>query len=286
MEGLYRRDVGPSYVPSFAARLVLAIGKGVQRAAAELRNVFDEDVEGLWTLSLVVVQWYADSLPPAEAQAVASALQEFDMGALAANLNLFRSRLLPFVKAAHEARDEAQLAAAGAFFVGAVEQIGAGLLVSVLRAAPLGALKQRVLLRLPLPAGLKEDYARARGIEPARTAPSTPPSSPSSRASRADRFDRADFSPRPARVVKPREATALSAATVQPAAARAEAEPREAPRRAPSGDTPRPPAPSLDDATVTQAYLLTLNWKAEEVERLLAGPSGEKPRTVRGKRIA
>ena len=31
MDALYSREVGPSYVPAFAARLVLAIAKGVQR---------------------------------------------------------------------------------------------------------------------------------------------------------------------------------------------------------------------------------------------------------------
>ena len=139
------------------------VAKGVQRAGGELKRTFDEDLPDLWVLAMVVVQWYADQLPPAEAQAVSLTLKEFSLGALATNLNLFRERLLPFVKTAHEAQEEAQLAAAGAYFVAAVEQIGMRLLASAISAAPLQAVKERILLRVPPPAGLKEDYERALG---------------------------------------------------------------------------------------------------------------------------
>lgn len=269
MDALYSREVGPSYVPAFAARLVLAIGKGVQRAGGELKRTFDEDLKDLWVLAMLVVQWYADQLPPAESQAVASALKEFSMGGLAANLNLFRERLLPFVKTAHEAQAEAQLAAAGAYFVAAVEQIGLRMLASAINAAPLQALKERLLLRLPPPAGLKEDYERALGI--AKEAPATSPQkSPDSGVSRAERFDRADFAQRPV-----------------PGRARTAPRTEVTSRVAPSSATPpRPPDPRLDESTVTQAYLLTLGWKSEDVERIAAGPDGKPPRTVRGKRIA
>lgn len=270
MDALYSREVAPSYVPAFAARLVLAMAKGVQRAGGELKRTFDEDLPDLWVLAMVVVQWYADQLPSAEAQAVTSTLKEFSLGALAANLNLFRERLLPFVKTAHEAQGEAQLAAAGAYFVAAVEQIGMRLLASAMNAAPLQALKGRLLLRVPPPAGLKEEYERALGFvqEPSADPPSPPRKTPASGVSRAERFDRADF---------------VRSAARAPTSRRAEKPSRSTPSAA---TPPRPPDPDLDDATVTQAYLLTLGWKSEEVERLAAGPKGKPPRTVNGKRIA
>lgn len=274
MDALYSREVGPSYVPAFAARLVLAMGKGVQRAGGEPKQSLTEDFERLWVLAMVVVQWYAEALPPAEAKAIASALQEFELGPLASNLNLFRERLLPFVRTAYEAKEEAQLAAAGAYFVAAVDQIGVRMLSAAMNAAPLQAVKARILSRLPPPASIKESFERTLGVAQAKPmAPAkAPQKAPDTGTSRADRFDRADFVQRPV----PARARALP---------RTEEPPREPPSRA---TPPRPPDPRLDEATVTQAFLFTLGWEGAEVERIIAGPDGKspRPRTVRGKRIA
>ena len=255
----FTRELGPSYVPAFAARLVLAMARGISRAAEDLKPVvLDEGAQGVWTLALVVVQWYAESLPPQEAQLVNSALREFAMAPLASNLNLFRERLLPFVQAAHQAQGEAQLAAAGVYFAAAVEQMGASTLSSVLKSGPVLDLKARLRSRMPVPPELKDECLRLLGLPP-----SAPAASPPQR-SRAERFDRADFTPRP------QQGHALPPLKTQ---AR-ERKPRPA---APSTQTPpQPPVPQFADAEVTRAYLHTLGWQATEVDRLLDGPDGKR----------
>src|SRR5262245_4975629 len=122
---LFTKEPGPSYVPAFAARLTLSIGQGIARAKGDVRQILiQEDIASIWTLAMLLVQWYAGMLLPLEANAVASTLQEFAMRPLVSNLNLFRERLLPFVRTAHQAQNSAQLAAAGVYFAAAVEQIG------------------------------------------------------------------------------------------------------------------------------------------------------------------
>lgn len=258
---LYTRDRWPSYVPAFAGRLVLGMGKGIARTSGETQAVLArEDVERLWTLALVVVQWYADALPAAEAQAVREALQPFALAPLAANLNGFREPLVPFVRAAHKARSEAQLSAAGVYFVAAVEQIGVGLLSTVLRAAPLQAMQAPLVARFPVPAEVKASYAAALGRSPQERAAPAPAVMP--RTSRGERFDRSDFVP--ARAPKKR-----------PEAAEARALPQRAGRRMHAPPPLDPPQPRLAGEDVTRAYLHTLGWDAGAVERLLAGPDNK-----------
>jgi hypothetical protein len=100
---LFTKEPGPLYVPAFAGRLLLAMAKGIARATDRIKGAFmDEDAEGMWTLAMVVVQWYADNLPASESGVVASTLQEFGVAAIASNLNFFRDRLLPFERTAHQ----------------------------------------------------------------------------------------------------------------------------------------------------------------------------------------
>ena len=260
---LFTRAPGPSYVPAFAGRLLLSMAKGIARATDRIKAAFaDENAEGMWTLAMVVVQWYADNLPPSEAGAVASTLQELGMSGIASNLNFFRDRLLPFVRTAHQARSDAQLAAAGVYFVAAVEQIGLSLLQTALQAGPVRALQQKVQARLPLPEELKEEYYRALGAQPRGTTV-LPSSSP--RPSRSERFDRADFAPRPAR--------SPAQAPLVPRGERVQAQPRQEPDAA---RLARAPTPRLAQADVTRAYLFTLGWEGAEVDRFLEGPSGKK----------
>lgn len=245
----FSRDIGPSYVPAFASRLLLSIGKGIVRAPDAMRRaLLEEDAEGWWTLAVVVVQWYADALPPAEARAVAETLQAIPLVPLARNLTLFRERLVPFVRTAHQARSEAQLAAAGVYFVAAVEQIGLSMLSTALKAEPLQAVQEQVLAHVPLPVEVKLDYYRMLGVQPKgiSSTPSSVSRGPSA-PSRAERFDRSDFGPRA-------RATASS--------------PVAASRRTPL----QSPAPQLAAEDVTRAYLHTLGWDATQVERWLAGP--------------
>lgn len=262
---LFSNEPGPLYVPAFAGRLLLSMAQGIARAADPIKRAFmGEDVEGMWTLAMVVVQWYADKLPALEARAVTAALQEPGLSALASNLNFFRERLLPFVRTAHQAQNEAQLAAAGVYFVAAVEQIGLSMLQSAMKAGLVRMLQQKLLGRLPLPAELKTAYYRALGTLPGGT--SLRPAAPAP-PSRADRFDRADFSPRRAGTPPP------APPAQRQAQARTQTPARDAPAPTPP---PRPPTPVLAQADVTRAYLFTLGWEGAEVDRFLDGPDGEK----------
>ena len=260
---LYTKEPGPLYVPAFAGRLLLAMAKGIARATDRIKGAFlDEDAEGMWTLALVVVQWYADNLPAPEARVVASTLQEFGVSAIASNLNFFRDRLLPFVKTAHQAQSDAQLAAAGVYFIAAVEQIGLSLLQTALKAGPVRALQQKIQTRLPLPEELKAEYYRALGAQPKGTtvSPSSPPP-----PSRSERFDRADFAPRPAR--------SPAQVPLPQRGARTQAQLRQDPEAA---RLPRAPTPRLAQADVTRAYLFTLGWEGAAVDRFLEGPGSKK----------
>lgn len=251
MDALFSRAVSADYVSAFASRLVLGMGKGLQRAGDALKGSLEAEFEGLWTLAMVVVQWYAELLPKAEAQAVTTALLEFDLSSTASNLSLFRERLLPFVKTAHEADGEAQLAAAGVYFVAAVQAIGVKLLSTALHSTQLGSKQVQILARLPPPADIKASYLRiigSSGTLPAQVMQKQPKPG----ASRAERFDHADFDQR----------RTISRGQVKTGRA---LEPTSA---------ARPPTPNLDGATIARAYLFTVGWEGAEVERLVAGPSG------------
>lgn len=248
----FSKQLGPSYVPAFAARLVLAMAHGVRRAeGAEARTVLlGERFERLWTLAIGVVKWYASVLSAPDAQLVNETLQDFELGPITASLDLFRERLLPFARTAHQAQSDAQLAGAGVYFVAAVEQMEPETLSAALRASPLASLEARILQRLPPPEALKERYLRTLGGVPNTAAP-RPAGSP--RPARVDHFDRADFAPRPTRTQGAQQARAL-----------------------PASLPPSPPTPKLTAADVTRAYLHTLGWEGGEVNHLLAGPPGKK----------
>lgn len=247
---LFSKELGPFYVPAFAGRLLLAMARGLARATDRIKSAFlDEDPEGMWTLAIVVVQWYADNLSAPEAQEVASALRELGVASIASNLNFFRERLLPFVRTAYQAQGDAQLVAAGVYFIAAVEQIGLSLLQSAIKAGPVRMLQQKIQVRLPLPDALKAQYYAVLGVKPKGTTvlPSAPPP-----PSRSERFDRADFAPRSPRSSAPAQRL----------------------QRVVQG--PPPPTPRLAKADVTRAYLFTLGWEGTEVDRFLEGPGGKK----------
>ena len=184
-------------------------------------------------------------LPAPAWKLVVVALPDPEMVSIASNLTAFREGLLPFAKTAHEARSDAQLAAAGVYFAAAVEQIGLPLLSAAIKSGPVSALQAKLQTRLPLPDELRVEYWRTLGVQPKGTQTLSAVSSPSSRM---DRFDRADFMDRPIR----------SAA------------------RPPVRADVSLPQPRLAQSEITRAYLHTLGWEGAEVDRLLAGPKGQK----------
>ncbi len=271
---LFTRDRSAAYVPAFASRLMLAMGKGIGSASGEIRRIGEEDAASVWTLSLILVRWYADALPSVEANIVTALLDDAELLPILGNLSVFRANLLPFVKAAHEAQSEPRLAAAGVYFTSAVQQIGMPLIAAAIKSGPVAALKEKLAARFPLPAGLEAAYAATLRGEAAlgASSPSSSPVTPTPKSSRGDRFERAGFERRP------RTTSVADTVTERGFQAPAAWAPRSAKgTSAPSAATPvpatsTPPAPQLESADVTRAFLLTLKWKPDEVERLLAGP--------------
>lgn len=256
---VFTHELGPAYVPAFASRLLLAMGKGLAGASEAMQRAFDEEAEDLWTLALIVVRWHADALPVAEAKAVASALPDPEMVSMLANLHAFREPLLAFVAAAHRARTDAQLAAAGIYFINAVEQIGLPMLSAAIKAGPVMALGTKLRARLPLPDDVKVRYDQIRRESPKSPVTLAAPKRPA-RVDRSERFDRADRGPRAAKALPQLPGTRVAA---------------KKPVRAPPEPAPSATTPQLASAEVTRAYLHVLGWHADEVERLLRGPAGK-----------
>ena len=248
---LFTRERSGVYVTAFAGRLMLAIGKGIASGGGELRRIGEEDGESIWTLALMLVRWYGAALPVVEGNIVTALLGDEELVPILENLSAFRAQLLPFVRAAHEAQSEPRLAAAGVYFVGAVQQVGVSLLAAAIKSGPVAVVRDKLLARFPLPSEIKAAYAAVlRGeavVERERVMP--PRAAATNRASRGERFERAGF-----------ERRTRSADT-----ATARVREIEAPTV--------PTVPQLSGADVTRAYLLTVRWESDEVERLMAGPN-------------
>jgi hypothetical protein len=260
---LFTRERSAAYVPAFAARLLLSIGKSVATASGDLRRVAEEDAESLWTLCLILVRWYADALPAGEQSLVTALLGDAELQPILRNLGVFRASLLPFVKAAHEAESEPRLAAAGVYFTSAAQQVGVPLLSAAIQSGPVASLRETLPARFPLPPAIRSAYAAVlRGDAAVQSEPTQPSRvAPVPRATRGDRFERAGFERRPRASPSTQRLEARGARSELAASASTPL---------PAGTSP--PPPQLGAADVTRAYLLTLRWRPDEVERLLAGP--------------
>lgn len=272
---LFTRERSAAYVPAFAARLLLSMGKGLASASGDLRRLAEVDAESLWTLSLILVRWYADRLPAVEQNLVMALLGDADLRPILDTLSVFRASLLPFVNAAHEAESEPRLAAAGVYFTSAVQQVGVPLLSAAIQSGPVVSLRETLPVRFPLPPAIRSAYAAAlRGEAAFSSEPTRPaPTAPTHRASRGERFERAGFERRP------RALPTTQGQQMRSPQRREDALPLQVNVQtpAPSASTPlpvgtAPPHPQLDAGDVTRAYLLTLRWQPDAVERWLAGP--------------
>lgn len=245
---IFTKGSGSTLVEHFAARLTLAIAKGISQAKPAIRNVWDEDAEGVWTLAIILVQWYADQLPSVEAAAVATALQDTGAGSIAVSLGLFRERLIPFVRAAYQAKTQAQLAEAGVYFRAALEQIGPKTISAAVNTPVVSDVQRKIAQRLPVPEEIRAEYdqlldgaPRKREVEPQQS-PGTPvrgadgtPVRAGERkkgSARGERFDRADK------------------------------------------DRPAAPPPKLEPTERLLAHLYTRGWSPEDIERITKGPKG------------
>ena len=62
-------SAGNEVIRAFGARLILAMGYGLRQVPAEERKtILEKGLRELWFLSMLVVQWWADKLPGAEAE--------------------------------------------------------------------------------------------------------------------------------------------------------------------------------------------------------------------------
>lgn len=189
---------GNEMIRSFGARLILAMGYGLRQVPADDRKtILEKGLRELWFLSMLVVQWWADKLPGAEAEVINKGLAPFSMRPLAANLNRVRERLEPFVRAAYEASSDANLAGAGVFFKALLETVGADTLTGALRMLPLDEAQNKVFKELPPQNGLQAEFEAVLA-----SAPAPPVVKP---VQRGDQFERADLGTRttPAPPVRP-----------------------------------------------------------------------------------
>lgn len=226
---------GNEMIRSFGARLLLAMGYGLRQVPADDRKtILEKGLRELWFLSMLVVQWWADKLPGAEAEVINKGLAPFSLRPLATNLNRVRDRLEPFVRAAYDASSDANLAGAGVFFKALLDDVGADTLMTALRALPLDAAQDKLLKELPPPDGLRAEFEKVLASTPAPPVVKPEP--------RGDRFERADLGTR----TKP----------------------------APPAPPVRPPPANLGAEEKTRSYFASLGWSGSDLERIMGGPSG------------
>jgi len=226
---------GNEMIRAFGARLILAMGYGLRQVPADDRKtILEKGLRELWFLSMLVVQWWADKLPGAEAEVINKGLAPFSLRPLATNLNRVRDRLEPFVRATYDASSDANLAGAGVFFKALLEDVGADTLTTALRVLPLDAAQDKLLKELPPQGGLQAEFEKVLASTPAPPVVKPEP--------RGDRFERADLGTR----TKP----------------------------APPAPPVRPPPANMGADEKTRSYFASLGWSGSDLDRIMGGPSG------------
>ena len=266
---------GRRYLLSLATRTVLAMGHGVQRMKAETRGALTELVsfEVTWPLSLLLGGWQLQSRGEALAKAAQLLLAPSGATGLWSSLAAFSGPLSRFMQAAHDATDEAGLAAAGVYFEAAVESVSVSLLSMVLRSTSFRPVVTALSSQFPPPSDLAAEYQRrmqGRG----QPAPASLPSS--AMQDRRRSFEHADFGARrPSTSAADRLGAALLAgSTPSPAAATKGAEATNADSSARPLDGK--PATAAAKKTTAKAYLAQAGWRAQEIAAFLAGPARDR----------
>lgn len=266
---------GRRYLLSLATRTVLAMGHGVQRMKAETRGALTELVsfEVTWPLSLLLGGWQLQSRGEALAKAAQLLLAPSGATGLWSSLAAFSGPLSRFMQAAHDATDEAGLAAAGVYFEAAVESVSVSLLSMVLRSTSFRPVVTALSSQFPPPSDLAAEYQRrmqGRG----QPAPASLPSS--AMQDRRRSFEHADFGarrPLPSRA-EPPEAALLALNIPSPTDASTLAAEASTDRLG----RPRAPAATTSAAkkTTAKAYLAQAGWSAQEIAAFLAGPTRDR----------
>ena len=191
-------SAGQELIRSFGARLILAMGYGLRQVpAGERKTILEKGLRELWFLAMIVVQYWADKLPKAEAAIVRDGLEPFALGTLAANLKHVAEKMEPFVRGSYEASSDANLAGAGVYFKALVEDVGADSLTKALRFLPLDAAQEKVFREMAPPDWLEAEFKQVLSSTPAP--PVVKPEA------RGERFERADLGTRtqPTQPVRP-----------------------------------------------------------------------------------
>ena len=266
---------GRRYLLSLATRTVLAMGHGVQRMKAETRGALTDLVsfEVTWPLALLLGGWQLQSRGEALAKAAQLLLAPSGATGLWSSLSSFSGPLSRFMQAAHDATEEAGLAAAGVYFEAAVETVSASLLSMALRSAAFRPVVTALSRQFPPPSDLAAEYQRrmqGRG----QPAPTSLPSS--AMQDRRRSFEHADFGarrPLPLRA-EPSDATVLAPNIPS----RAEASAFAAQTSATRLGQPGTPAAAVDPAkkATAKVYLAQAGWSAREIAAFLAGPTRDR----------
>lgn len=209
---------GIDFVLAFVARVFLAIGRARQTAQVGSLQLWQgRKPTDVWFLAMVLSYWYSDQLPSDEAQAMSATFGESGLASVTNVLNLFSSRLLPFVQTAYKARSEPELDEAAVYFNAALEQIGIATITTALQSPKLAEIGASLTAKMPLPAEIENAYlgrTRAKASQPAigkplavsavpteerNKKPLPPPVGPTQatipktdKQTRGERFDRAD----------------------------------------------------------------------------------------------
>jgi hypothetical protein len=208
-----------------------------------------EDGDVRWALALLLAGWRLGVRTEPGATEVAAMMKDTGAEPLVQQMNnlqmLFPESFRMFVNAAVAADTDPKLAGAAAYLSNTLKELGdteRGVLQRWFRSAPFLESGRALIRRFPVPGS---------GRPPVWGSP--PTAEPSTRKpSRVDRFDRADVIRRPPPPPSdPEEPATPALAAATPA---------------------QPPSPALDDDALARSYLLSLGWKATDVERLMAGP--------------
>jgi hypothetical protein len=251
------------------------MGHGVQRMKAEARGALTElaSFEVSWPLALLLGGWQLQSRGEALAKAAQLLLAPSGATGLWSSLAAFSGPLSRFMQTAHDATDEAGLAAAGVYFEAAVEAVSASLLAMALRSTAFRPVVTALSSQFPPPPDLAAEYQRrlqGRG----QASPTSLPTS--AMRDRRRSFERADF-----------EARRQSTSRAEPAAAvlldRSASSPTEVNSNATDASTDRlnrrvgsATATAAAKKTTAKAYLTQAGWSAQDVAAFLAGPSRDK----------
>lgn len=265
---------GRRYLLSLATRTVLAMGHGVQRMKAETRGALAELVsfEVTWPLALLLGGWQLQSRGEALAKAAQLLLAPSGATGLWSSLAAFSGPLSRFMQAAHDATDEAGLAAAGVYFEAAVESVSASLLSMALRSTAFRPVVTALSSQYPPPSDLAPEYQRrmqGRG----QPAPASLPSS--AMRDRRRSFEHADFGARrpPSSRAVLSDVAVLASNIPSPADASSLVA-QTGPTGLGQSDTA--PATTAAKKSTAKAYLAQAGWSAQEIAAFLAGPTRDR----------